>query len=121
MIDISINTTQRPTPADRSERLQQMLQLLCDWNVDIDEINARIASVANGVEFAKLFRDVVCRDPKARAAWFASPNARAALTQTIGNCDTAWDHHLAYSPDRVSEARDYICQALAWFKNQTSP
>lgn len=120
MIDTAIIDTATPKTTDRSERLHQMLCLLCDWNFDIDELNTRIASTANGIEFAKLFRDVVCHDPKARADWFASPQARQALTQAIENCDTAWDHHLAYSPDRASEARDYICQALTRFKDHTS-
>ncbi len=121
MIDTKIALAARPKTTERSERFHQMLQLLCDWNFDIDELNDRIAGVASGIDFAKLFRDVVCRDPEDRKTWVASHNARDALTQAINNFDTAWDHHLAFSPDRASEARDYICQALDRFKTQTSP
>ena len=106
--------------ADKAAHLRLVMQFAGDWGYSADEARHRLASVASGMEFARLFRDIVCHDPN-KAYWVRHPSARVVLGATMQNCVTAWCGYLQFSAERDAEALDYLAEALARFKAATRP
>ena len=122
MTVLSVNTAAQAKTDFASKGRYTYLRLLflfgLDWYVELNWVRDRIACLSSGIGFATLFRDIITADARA-SGWAAHAQARDHIWQAYEDCERAWSHVLAASPDRDQLALEYLADALTRFREAT--
>ncbi len=123
MTVLSAPPRQRPdagfAPRGRYSYLNLLFRFALDWYVDLPWVRQRIRQTHSGIEFSKLFRDIITADVRA-GVWAQHPQASEAVSAAFRALEKAWTGYLAEQPDRDQLALEYLADALTCFREITS-
>lgn len=95
-----------------------LLMDFAEWGADLPEVQARIARLATGYDFAVLFRDIIATS-KSKSRWCWHPEARLILRRHYETLAKAWETTLSFSPDRAQLTLEYLADSLKAFDADT--
>jgi len=105
-------------PKGRYSYTAILLQLACDWDVDLPWVRERITQLQTSADIAQLFRDIITAK-EGGLAWATHPNARDVLWNILKDLNTAWENVLKGAPGRDQLTLEYLVDALTHFKRAT--